>query len=269
NISSQGVVDQKINVVANAKISLVLRPEHKAESVKGYLIFKSKQDISKNNSTMLGFLKAAISSIPPFGVSEQKEQAENTLVVNEFEYTDPDNDGLYTAEINSPVVEGNYDIMTVVKYVDKKIGDKVMHLMTVVDPEGYVYEKLGKGEMRISGAKVSIYWLNSESKNYELWPAKDFGQENPQITDKTGKYSFLVPEGNYYIEAEADGYNKYKGDAFDLNEGSGVHTNIELKGSGFASRLLDWRVLLALALAIILILIAIIISLRKIITNKK
>lgn len=37
---------------------------------------------------------------------------------------------------------------------------------------------------------VSLYWLNPEKNQYELWPAREYQQENPQITDVRGTYAF-------------------------------------------------------------------------------
>ena len=75
---------------------------------------------------------------------------------------------------------------------------------------------------------------------------------NPQTTDASGKYSFLVPEGRYYITAERKGYNPYKSDAFEVRSGSGVHFNIELQGSGWLAKL-DWttRILVLIILIVV------------------
>jgi hypothetical protein len=128
---------------------------------------------------------------------EKPVEVEEKLVLVEFEYTDPDGDGIYIAEIQTPVVEGEYEIITVMDYEDPALGMKEIRLITVVDPEGYIFEKYQGKELRIAGAKVSLYWQNPDTGEYELWPAQDFLQKNPQITDSTGKYSFLVPPGKY------------------------------------------------------------------------
>ena len=100
----------------------------------------------------------------------------------------------------------------------------------MVDPEGYVYRVESDGiKARIPGVIVSIYELNSETNQYELWRAEDYEQVNPQTTDDTGEYSFLVPEGTYYLTAQADDYLPYKGDHFNVREGEGIHFNIELQ----------------------------------------
>src|SRR4029077_10899483 len=83
---------------------------------------------------------------------------------------------------------------------------------------------------------------------YQLWPADQYQQENPQVTDQTGKYSFLAPVGTYYITASADGYKPYKGDTFELGQNSAVHTNIQLQ-SKLSWAQLDWKTIVIILLA--------------------
>ena len=130
---------------------------------------------------------------------------------------------------------------------------KEIRLITVVDPEGYIYEKNGEKETRILGAVASIYWLNPETKQYELWPAKDYQQENPQTTDVRGTYSFLVPEGYYYLTVDAPGYLSYDGKPFEVKEGSGVHINIEMKNKYWLLNFFDWKTIMLVAVIILLL----------------
>ena len=123
----------------------------------------------------------------------------------------------------------------------------------VVDPEGYVFEKNNNKETRIPSAIVSIYSLNNSTKKYELWPAKEYQQENPQVTDVRGTYSFLVPEGSYYLDVDAPGYNPYQGKAFIVSQGAGIHQNIELKSqNGWLSNF-DWKTFLLFVVLLLLV----------------
>jgi len=185
--------------------------------------------------------------------TESSNFQETRLVLNEFEYTDPDNDGIYTANITSPAVDGEYEIITIIDYEDPKLGSKEIRLISVVDPEGYIYEKAGNKEIRIPEAIVSLYWQNPETKNYELWPAKEFQQENPQTTDNTGKYSFLVPRGSYYLKVEAAGYKIYEGKPFNVQEGSGVHLNIEMESKYSWMKVFDWKIILLIIMILLLL----------------
>ncbi|OGI76171.1 hypothetical protein A3C67_02070 [Candidatus Nomurabacteria bacterium RIFCSPHIGHO2_02_FULL_42_19] len=138
-------------------------------------------------------------------------------------------------------------------FEDPKLGNKEIRLTTVIDPEGYVYEKDGNREIRIPGAVISLFKLNQGTKQYELWPAEEYQQENPQITDVRGTYSFLVPEGYYYLKTEAPGYLVYDGKPFEVKEGSGIHINIELKTKYGWLKILDWKTILLIAVIILLL----------------
>jgi len=170
----------------------------------------------------------------------------------EFDYTDPDGDGIYTASITAPRVDGEYDIITLISYKDPDLGTREIRLTTVVDPEGYVFEKQGDKEVRIPGAVVSLYAIDPASKKYVLWPAHDYHQENPQITDVRGTYAFLVPQGYYYIGITAPGYREYAGKPFEVSENNEVHFNVELAPIYNLLWFLDWRTLLLLIVSVLL-----------------
>jgi hypothetical protein len=133
------------------------------------------------------------------------------------------------------------------------LGTRQMRMITVVDPEGYVFEKNNGKETRIPSAVVSLYYLNSTTKKYELWPANDYQQENPQVTDIRGTYSFLVPEGSYYFSVEAPGYDAYQGKAFVVVEGGGIHQNIELNSGEEWYTDFDWKTGLLIVVLLLLV----------------
>lgn len=193
---------------------------------------------------------------PSFAKEYNPTEIETRLVLLEFEYTDPDNDGIYTAEIQSPIVEGEYEIITVMDFEDPELGMKEIRLITVVDPEGYIYSQLAEGKMRIAGAIVFLFWLNPKAKQYELWPAKEYQQGNPQVTDDTGKYSFLVPPGMYYLKVEAPKYPVYQSNTFSVKEGSGIHMNIELKTKYWWLKAFGWQSIIITILILIIIFLA-------------
>jgi len=255
SVSDKGEPQQKIQTISGKPLQLVVKPDKPVKSVKGYVVFKSKA--SQPTSLELprdSLLASVIFAIPVFAkTQDQPVRVEEKLVLLEFEYTDPDGDGIYTAEIQAPLIEGEYEIITVMDFEDPELGKKEIRLTTVVDPEGYLYERDGDKETRIPGAIISLYWLNPETKQYEMWPAKEYQQENPQTTDVRGTYSFLVPEGYYYLKAETPGYLVYDGKPFQVKEGSGIHINIELKTKYWWLKIVDWKTIL-LAVVIILLL---------------
>ena len=266
SVSDKGEPQQKIQTISGKPLQLVVKPDKPVKSVKGYVVFKSKasqpsgptaSDGQRPTSLELprdSLLASVIFANPVFAKPQEKPvRVEEKLVLLEFEYTDPDADGIYTAEIQAPLVEGEYEIITVMDFEDPELGKKEIRLTTVVDPEGYLYERDGDKETRIPGAIISLYWLNPETKQYEMWPAKEYQQENPQTTDVRGTYSFLVPEGYYYLKTETPGYLVYDGKPFQVKEGSGIHINIELKTKYWWLKIVDWKTIL-LAVVIILLL---------------
>lgn len=241
---------QQVSTIVGKTLNLVVKPEHPVNKVTGYIVLSKRQNAKSALKISLNSLAAAaIFSSPDLAAVKVSAPPEKKFVLTEFEYTDPDRDGIYTANVPAPLVAGEYEVITVMDYLNPELGAKEIRLIAVVDPEGYVFTKSGKYEARISAATVSLYWLNPLSKQYELWPAKEYLQENPQVTDPRGTYSFLVPEGSYYLLVQAEGFGEYRGEGFTVIEGNGVHTNIELKPkSGW--RAIDWKLFLIVGAAL-------------------
>lgn len=293
-LQSNGVFEKTIRTVAGSTLHLVVKPEHAAKSVKGYLVLKSRTRREQTSmrealplQSMLasiffvrpafaepakdavyhllagaggldGFDGPATSKLSPGGNSQiafigpRGTNVEERLALNEFEYTDPSGDGIYTADVRAPAVDGEYEIITIISYEDPRFGIKEVSLTAVVDPEGYVFERNGGRETRIPGAVVSLSYLNPATKKYELWPGRDYTQENPQITDVRGTYAFLVPPGTYSISVTAPGYPDYQGKPFQLNESSEIHMNIEMKSSyGFLASI-DLKTILLILLFLLI-----------------
>ena len=255
SIGDKGEVTQRIASLPGKILKLVVKPISKARSVTGYFVFKSATPkVAENLISRASLSASALFSMAGL-VEEAPKQVpvEEKLVLSSFEYTDPDHDGIYTADVASPVVPGEYEVVTVIDYLDPVLGTRQMRMIDVVDPEGYVYEKNNGKETRIPSAIVSLYYLNNSTKKYELWPAKDYQQDNPQVTDVRGTYSFLVPEGSYYFQIEAPGYKSYDGKVFVVAEGSGIHENIELKSDSGLLAEFDWKTILLIVVLLLLV----------------
>jgi hypothetical protein len=212
SVSDTGEVAQKISSISNERLKLVVKPIAPARKVTGYFIFKSAAPKVMGS----GIPRSSLFASAVFSLDGLVEKAEaiplpedTKMVLSSFEYTDPDKDGIYTADVLAPAVPGEYEIITIIDYIDPVLGARQIKMVAVIDPEGYVYEKNNGKETRIPNAVISLYHLNPGAKEYELWPARDYQQENPQVTDLRGTYSFLVPEGIYYFIVEAPGYKSY------------------------------------------------------------
>lgn len=82
----------------------------------------------------------------------------------------------------------------------------VGEVIILIDPSGYVYD-VNTGD-RIEGAKVTLEKWNETTGNWEFWDAELYGQINPQLTDKDGKYGWMVGDGIYRVIVEKEGYEK-------------------------------------------------------------
>jgi hypothetical protein len=247
SLNQQGEPVQTLGSLVGAPMTLVIRPNQPAKSVQGYIIFKERKMATNYGTTNSGWAKMAASPIFALAnlgqrtIKSSESKVEQKLVLDRFEYTDDNQDGLYLATISAPLVAGEYEIITTIDYVDKSLPSKETSFIAVIDPEGYVYEKYGDKEIRIPDAKVTLLWLNPKSQAYENWPAADYQQKNPQVTLQSGSYSFLVPEGTYLLQVEAKGYQTYRGESFKVVSGSGVHSDVELKPTWWWMKWLDWQ----------------------------
>ena len=126
----------------------------------------------------------------------------------------------YQVVIPAPSTKGNHELRFVAVFDDRSISDLKTKL--VVDPRGYIYSAssnfLGLGrkqEMRIDGAKVTIYQKNNNG--WKIWNAGEYFQQNPQLTNSSGEYAFYVPSGEYYLAVEKAGYKTVKSDSFKID----------------------------------------------------
>lgn len=80
------------------------------------------------------------------------------------------------------------------------------------DPSGYVYE--GMPSNRVEGATATVMELVGDV--WTVWDSEWYGQENPQSTDREGRYGWDVPEGKWKVRYEKDGYETAYSDALDV-----------------------------------------------------
>ncbi|MBX4188129.1 MAG: hypothetical protein KW793_03265 [Candidatus Doudnabacteria bacterium] len=145
-----------------------------------------------------------------------------------YKYTDVNGDGIWEANVRMPDITGRFNVSTEIAYAS---GRNSKHLTEIlIDPEGYVFENHPRGEIRINQAEVKL-WTKS-GNDWILWPAANYNQINPQITNNTGIYSYLAPAGDYYLEVIAERYAHYKSDVFNLSTVSPIHKSIELQYTG-------------------------------------
>jgi hypothetical protein len=79
------------------------------------------------------------------------------------------------------------------------------------DPSGFVYEAVESN--RLEGVTATIFYkervediYGDWTENTVKWNAEDYGQENPLYTDAEGNYRWDVPEGQWQVTFEKQGY---------------------------------------------------------------
>ena len=252
-VDDEGDVSQTIRVVSGQPVELLVKPQHAAEKVTGYLVLKQGGVPRVNLPLSFQLASALFAASDAPNKSDSIRKIEEEFLLLEFAYEDFDKDGAYTASFDAPLVSGTYDIITIIDYKEERYGQKEIRFVLLVDPEGYVYEIIGGKEARIPNAVVSIFWKNPETNVFQLWPAGQYSQTNPQTTGSTGEYAFLVPPGDYYIGVVTPGYAEYKTEEFQVLDGRGVHRNIELSSEGFLKQFRDPWVVLNAFLSVVLI----------------
>ncbi|MCX6721357.1 MAG: carboxypeptidase-like regulatory domain-containing protein, partial [Candidatus Staskawiczbacteria bacterium] len=257
SVNANGTAEQKITVVSGKPIELVIKPDQPASRVTGLITSKNLQNAENTLPTqdvVARFFSAALAAATPAPVAQNSSSA--GLLVQKFEYAEA-KPGVFKAEINAPTTKGEYQIITIIEYEDPSLLPAENSITAVVDPEGYVYSQTSNGKLRIENAAVSIYWLNPDTKEYQLWPADKFFQKNPVVTDDTGRYSFLVPQGTYYLTATAPNYYDFKSDSFSIAGDNGITMNVGLKKKGFLPDWFNWQAVIAILLFVAVVLLAV------------
>ncbi len=199
SLTDKGELKQTLNTVTGQLIKLVVKANFPVKKVTGYMILN------------------------------------NQLAQKQFKYNYVGNN-IYETTIQAPLVSNQYEIRTIIEYLNPDLPIKEIKLIVVVDPHGYVFEKIGDQELKIKDAEMTLNWLNPKTDSYQPWPAEEYQQNNPQVTDKTGRYSFLVPAGKYYLSVTAPHYKPYKSGSFVITVGNNIHNNIELKNRNILKR---------------------------------
>ena len=242
------LVPPPFHLIAGQELTLVIRPSGAVGRVAGQLVLSRLASVPVPvKSDWRKWVAAA-------GFGSVDYRSAPLLSLGEFNFSDPDGDGVYEATLTTPAASGEYEVLTTLEFRDSVSGRQVLRLRAVVDPEGYVYEAVAGGELRLSGATVSLFAKDPGTGQFRLWPADEFRQVNPRVTGRSGAYAFLAPPGDYYLTASAPGYRPYRGPVFIVALGGGVHTNLALEPSGWrrSARRSTLGLLLLVGLGVIL-----------------
>jgi subtilisin family serine protease len=82
----------------------------------------------------------------------------------------------------------------------KKVADPIW----IYDPSGFVYEV--DESNRLEGVTATAMFWDEMEKSWKQWDAEWYGQINPQVTGRDGKYAWDVPEGKWKVVFSKDGF---------------------------------------------------------------
>ncbi len=132
--------------------------------------------------------------------------------------------GLYTKDIDLDD-EGKWPLKITTSDKLKNTRSREIAILKV-SPYGKIYNK--KDNSPVSGAEVSIYLLDKETNAWNLWDGEAYKQSNPIKSNEKGNYSFILPSGQYYLEAKAEGFYNYKSKKFQVEKNKLINFNIGL-----------------------------------------
>ena len=105
-----------------------------------------------------------------------------------------------------------------------KIEKKLQTIL--VEKPGKVYMLTTREPL--ANVKISVFYFDSTSKTWVLWDGESFGQKNPLTTSSDGTYSFMVPGGRYYIEANLPGFHTLQSEILDFSKTSLINFDLPL-----------------------------------------
>lgn len=109
----------------------------------------------------------------------------------------------YEASILTPPDVGDYPLNVWLNYQDDT--NETVSMTVRVLKGADVYENLDGTQVNLAGARVTLF-MDMGGGNLGLFPAEQYGQQNPIVTEADGAFNFIIPDGNYKAIAEKDGY---------------------------------------------------------------
>lgn len=170
----------------------------------------------------------AVAGVPINMTLSLKGGVTQALIVSDnesFELKPIPGTNLWTATLLFKIAGENLLILSAQDGAFNKIEKKLQTIL--VEAPGKVYNSSTRQPLK--NVKVSIFYFDLISKSWVMWDAEGFGQRNPFLTESDGAYSFMVPAGRYYIEANLPGFHTLQSKILDFSKTSLVRFYLPLE----------------------------------------
>ncbi|MBN2016055.1 DUF4215 domain-containing protein [Candidatus Dojkabacteria bacterium] len=133
---------------------------------------------------------------------------------------------LWTGELIFPEI-GTFRLKAVISN-EKCSYEREINTVYVFDKSQITDIETGK---IITEAQITIYAKDPQSQNFEVWNGSSYGQVNP-FSPYGGKFSLILPRGEYYLEVDVPGYNTVRSLITETQGFSVINADIKLKPTG-------------------------------------
>ncbi len=148
--------------------------------------------------------------------AEVKKLSLKILQAN-YQFIFDENQKTYYTNLSFPLT-GQVDAYLEIDY-GEEIGKDIFNFKLNSLPFGKIF---GEDKMLLSGAKIVLL-----DKNKNVFNLEEFGQKNNFITDNTGFFGWMVPNGEYYLQITKEEYNDRLAPLFVINNNI-VNTDVNL-----------------------------------------
>lgn len=132
---------------------------------------------------------------------------------------------------------GDYSLVISARDEAGNSQTKEIAVLTVI-PRGSVYNE--KTNERIKEAKITLYSFDQNTNSWSIFDARAFGQQNPQETDTTGEFGFLVPPGKYQLEISHHSFKTVRSETLEIKKNYLININIPMAEKGIFNKILNY-----------------------------
>ncbi|MEK7201677.1 MAG: Ig-like domain-containing protein, partial [Patescibacteria group bacterium] len=81
----------------------------------------------------------------------------------------------------------------------------------------------------IEGVKITVLAYQPESQKFVFWQAESYGRQNPIVTDASGEYELLLPEGRWQLVVQKPGFERLRTTELEFTQPRFITIELALK----------------------------------------